>query len=76
MLLNAASLKLREVVSLLLVHGAVYEQRYEYIDKVTKQPVSKIVRYNDPCNQVPDKFILSAITQPVPAIPAQPEALR
>ena len=33
---------------MLLVHGAIYICLYEYIDKVTKQPISKEVRYNDP----------------------------
>ena len=32
----------------MLVHGAIYICTYEYIDKVTKQPVCKKVRYNDP----------------------------
>ena len=36
------------MVNLLLIHGAIYEQDYEYIDKETKQVVSKKVRYNDP----------------------------
>lgn len=36
------------MVSLLLIHGAIYEQDFEYIDKETKQVVSKKVRYNDP----------------------------
>ncbi len=46
LLLNAALLKLRDVVSLLLVHGTIYDQRYEYIDKETVLPVNKIHRYN------------------------------
>ena len=37
-----------ELINLLLVHGAIYICNYEYIDKVTKQPISKKVRYNDP----------------------------
>ena len=42
----------------MLVHGAIYEQRYEYIDKETGQPVSKIHRYNDLSGDMPEKFIL------------------
>ena len=48
-------------MNLLLVYGAVYEQRYEYIDRDTKKLVSKVHRYNDPLNSIPDKFILSVI---------------
>ena len=33
---------------MLLIHGAIYEQDYEYVDKETKQTVTKKVRYNDP----------------------------
>ena len=37
-----------EHINLLLVHGAIYICNYEYIDKVTKRPICKKVRYNDP----------------------------
>jgi hypothetical protein len=57
------------VVSLLLVHGAIYEQRYEYIDKETGIPVNKIHRYNDCNGDTPEKFILQAILQVVPQMP-------
>ena len=43
-----------ECTNLLLVHGAIYICNYEYIDKVTKQPVSKKVRYNDPDDLKPN----------------------
>jgi hypothetical protein len=72
LLLNAALLKLRDVVSLLLVHGAIYEQRYEYIDKETGLAVNKIHRYNDCSGEMPEKFILQAILQVVPPIPSIP----
>ena len=72
LLLNAALLKLRDVVSLLLVHGAIYEQRYEYIDQETGMPVNKIHRYNDCNGDMPEKFILQAILQVVPPMPSNP----
>ena len=31
-----------------MIHGAIYEQDYEYVDKETKEHKSKKVRYNDP----------------------------
>ena len=37
-----------ELINLLLVHGAIYICNYEYVDKVTKQPICKKIRYNDP----------------------------
>lgn len=36
LLAQAAHLKLRDVISLFLAYGAVYDQTYEYIDRVTK----------------------------------------
>ena len=67
--MNAANLKLREILGLLLVHGAVYEQKFEFIDKETGQLVSKIHRYNDTAGDTPEKFILSLVPLPVPPIP-------
>lgn len=55
--------KRMDVVRLLIAHGAVYEQKYEYIDRETKQPISKIVRYNDARNELPERFILSLCFQ-------------
>ena len=48
MLLKAASKQDQPIVNMLLIHGAIYEQDYEYVDKETKQTVTKKVRYNDP----------------------------
>ena len=47
-LLKAASKNDQPIVNMLLLHGAIYEQDYEYVDKETKQTVTKKVRYNDP----------------------------
>ena len=50
LLLNAINAPSRrsDVIRLLLRYGAIYEQKFEYIDKDTKLPVSRIFRYNDP----------------------------
>ena len=47
-LAKAVTSKDQGMVNLLLIHGAIYEQDYEYIDKETKQAITKKVRYNDP----------------------------
>lgn len=54
-----------ELINLLLVHGAIYMCNYEYIDKVTKQPVCKKVRYNDPDFEKPGVGLSLIPSQPV-----------
>jgi len=48
-----------------LLHGGVYEYKFEYIDKETKLPVSKIVRFNDPNNQINKKLSLLLLVHPL-----------
>ena len=45
------------MIRILLLHGYVYEYKFEYIDKETKQQVSKTVRFNDPMMTIPRKLI-------------------
>jgi hypothetical protein len=36
------------ILDLLLKYGVAYEHNVSFIDKVTKQKVEKVVRFNDP----------------------------
>ena len=54
-LLKAVSKQDQPMVMMLLIHGAIYEQDYEYIDKETKQAQTKKVRYNDPDRLLMDR---------------------
>jgi hypothetical protein len=49
--------KRMDVIRVLIANGAIYEQKWEYIDRETKQHVSKIVRFNDATKEYPDRLI-------------------
>jgi hypothetical protein len=65
LVVSAANEKRSDVLRLLLLHGAIYEYKYEYIDKETMQQVSKIVRFNDPQMTISKKYIISLIPMPL-----------
>lgn len=58
---------------LLIQRKAIYEQRYEYIDRETKEKVSKIVRYNDAKKETSDKQILNLVFQSVYKVEGESE---
>jgi hypothetical protein len=57
-----------DFIRLVLLYGYIYEYKYEYIDKETKQQVSKLVRFNDPAMQLPRKQIYPSLV-PEPLTP-------
>ena len=55
-----------DIVRLLIAYRSVYEQKFEYIDKETKLPVSKIVRYNDRNHELSEKLVTNLVMQQTP----------